>query len=301
MRYSLLLVLALFIWSCKKQGPPELKALKEAITAHEANPSATSADLIYAAYDSLVTSRGFGDPGTADLVAKVAGIAATQNNPLLALSYFRDYLVQYPDRPDQADRLYDAITVAEKLGAPELNDILYKEFAGRFADDQRTAALLEKVAQKETPADSILRSIGRTMFNDSTFRLNDARAHLYMTACEAAVMANPQFKNGPEYLHRAAETARTLREIPKAIELYDWIITKYPSDPQASTSMFLKAFTYDNDLKQFDKAGVLYNEYLTKYPSGEFAESAKFLLDNLGKSEQELLKMLKKDSTEMVQ
>jgi tetratricopeptide (TPR) repeat protein len=301
MRIAFFLLAALFLFSCKKQGAPESEALQAAIKAHQENPSTASADSIYQAYDALVAARGFTDPGTAALVAEVAGIAAAQNNPLQALGYYRDYLVQYPDQKDQADKLFDAIAVAEKLGAPELNDIFYKSFATRFPDDNRTSELTKKITQPDIQADSIVRFIGKNMFNDSTFRLNEARAHLYITACEAAIMANPTLPKGPDYLHRAAETARTLREIPKAISLYDWIIQKYPADPQASTSLFLKAFTYDNDLKQFEKAGYLYNEYLTKYPTGEFAESAKFLLDNLGKSEEELLKMLKKDTTEMVQ
>jgi tetratricopeptide (TPR) repeat protein len=158
-----------------------------------------------------------------------------------------------------------------------------------------------KIEDKNITADTILKFIALNMFNDSTFRLNEPRAELYIDAVETAVKAEPALAKAPEYLHYAAETARTLRDIPKAIELYDWIIATYPSHPRAATSLFLKAFTYDNDLKEFDKAGVYYKDYLAKYPNDEFSESAKFLLDNLGKSEEELKKMLEEKSKENVQ
>ncbi len=158
-----------------------------------------------------------------------------------------------------------------------------------------------KIEDKNIMADTILKYIALNMFNDSTFRLNEPRARLYIDACEAAVKAEPALAKAPEFLHHAAETARTLRDIPKAIELYDWITVTYPAHPRAATSLFLKAFTYDNDLKDFDKAGEYYKEYLSKYPNDEFSESAKFLLDNLGKSEEELKKMLEEKSKENVQ
>jgi TolA-binding protein len=43
-----------------------------------------------------------------------------------------------------------------------------------------------------------------------------------------------------------------------------------------------------------DKAKAVYEEFLRKYPEDEFAGSAQFLLDNLGKSDDELLEALQK-------
>ena len=79
-----------------------------------------------------------------------------------------------------------------------------------------------------------------------------------------------------------------------------WRAEVFPGSRQSGFSLFLKAFTYDNDLKDFKKAGTFYNEFLTKYPNNEFTESAKFLLENLGKSEEELKKMLEEKAKENV-
>jgi tetratricopeptide (TPR) repeat protein len=296
------LLAATLNYACKKMSP-EQKSLQAAIEAYDANPTAATAETAYTSFDTYLTARGFADPALPDLILEMARLASAQNDYKRALGFYKDYLVQYPDRPDQADRLFDAIGIAEKIGTPELNDILYKSFASRFQQDSRSASLTEKVQQKDIAVDSLLKFIGMNMFNDTTFRLNEEKAHLYIDACQSAVMANPTLPNAPEFLHRAAETARTLRDVPMAIELYDWIIEKYPTNPRASTSLFLKAFTYDNDLNDFASAGKYYNEFLSKYPNNEYAESAKFLLENLGKSDEELMKIIdnNKDAKDQVE
>ena len=65
--------------------------------------------------------------------------------------------------------------------------------------------------------------------------------------------------------------------------------------------MFLKAFTFDNDLKDYENARKYYEEFLAKYPNNEFAESAKFLLDNLGKSDEELRQIIEQKQKENAQ
>ena len=199
-----------------------------------------------------------------------------------------------PSVKERKDAVDSAFADYQKLPA----DSSAQKLLTTLADYASSKASIE---DKNITADTVLKYIAKNMFNDSTFRLNEPRAKLYIDAVEAAVKAEPALTKAPEYIHHAAETARTLRDIPKAIELYDWIIATYPAHPRAATSLFLKAFTYDNDLKDFDKAGAYYKDYLAKYPNDEFSESAKFLLDNLGKSEEELKKMLEENAKENVQ
>ena len=289
--YYFILVVGL-LTACKSNVSPEQKAVDEAAALYKSQPTDSSAQAYVIALGHYAEVTGYADSTSARYVLQAARISSEHNQLKQALEYYKTYMVEYPDRPDIADRLEDVIVIVDKLQKPEINQVLYRSFATRFPQDPRTAGYQAKIENKEITADSILRYIGMNMFNDSTFRLNEAKANLYIDACEAAVMADPTLPNAPEYLHRSAETARTLRNIPQAIELYDWIINKYPTNNRAATSLFLKAFTYDNDLKNFAEAGKYYNDFLAKYPNNEFAESAKFLLENLGKSEAELKKML---------
>ena len=87
----------------------------------------------------------------------------------------------------------------------------------------------------------------------------------------------------------------------QAIQAFQLHLIKYPDSKRAITSLFLKAFTLDNDLHQFEEAGQYYRLFLEKYPNNEFAESAQFLLENLGKSEEELKNMLMENAEKNVQ
>ena len=294
----LFIITLLFLFACKGGNSAEEKAINEMSALYESNPSDSTAMAYISAMSKYVEKHGLDDSTSARYLLESARVSAAQNQVNQALGYYKSYMIEYQKRPDQSNILAEVIAVMEAQNKPELKQVLYKSFAERYPDDNRTPALLAKVERKDISVDSLLKEIGLKMFNDSIYRLDENMAHLYVDASEAAVMAQPELPDAPEYLHRAAETARTLRDIPKAINLYDWIIRYYPDHPRGATSLFLKAFTFDNDLKDFEKARVHYEEFLKKHPNNEFAESAQFLLDNLGKSEEELKQILEEKSKE---
>jgi len=292
--YTTLLLGLLF--ACGKKVSPAEKTVNEAYEAAETSGNDSSFMALSNAIDTLIEVNGYADSTTAKQILRAAQLSESKNRFEYAIDFYKLYMAHYPDRPDQADKLMTVIGLTEKQAEIQLSQILYKSFVKRFPEDPRSKALETKIAIKDISVDSTLRHIGMNMFNDSTFRLNEPMAKLYISGCELAAMADPQLVNAPEHLHRAAETARTLRDIPRAIRIYDWIISVYPESPRGATSLFLKAFTYDNDLKDFTRAGKYYNEFLAKYPNNDFTESAQFLLQNLGKSEEELKKILDEKS-----
>ncbi len=298
MRLYIFIVLLSIACACKRGGSPEEKAVNIQMNAYDDNPTDSTAQALIQALSKYVEVHGLKDSTSARFMLKAARVSAEHNHWSQALGFYKIYMINYPTRPDQANTLAEVITVIDTLRKPELSQVLYRSFADRFKDDPRAASYQNKIVRKDVAVDSLLKEIGLKMFNDSIYRLDENIAHLYVDACEAAVMAQPDLPDAPEYLHRAAETARTLRDIPKAITIYDWIIDRYPNHPRGATSLFLKAFTFDNDLKDFDNARKYYEEFLKKYPNNEFAESAKFLLENIGKSEAELNEILEKKSKE---
>lgn len=298
MRILLFFVFLSIVGSCKKAGSPEEQAVMNQMKLYDANPSDSLGQSLVAALGKYIDVHGLKDSTSAKYLLKAARVSSEHDHWNQALGFYKLYMINYPARRDQADMLDEVITIIDTLKKPELSQVLYRAYIDRFGEDKRSASYQNKLLRKDITVDSLLKEIGLKMFNDSIYRLDENMAHLYVDASEAAVMANPDMPNAPEYLHRAAETARTLRDIPKAITIYDWIIERYPNHPRGATSLFLKAFTYDNDLKDFENARIYYEDFLKKYPNNEFAESAQFLLENLGKSEAELREILERKSKE---
>lgn len=101
---------------------------------------------------------------------------------------------------------------------------------------------------------------------------------------------NPEDEESPSFLFRAADLCMALYKSERAIGYFQEIIDKYPDYEKRSYCMFLKAFTYEDQLKDLVSAKKSYNEFLTAYPDHEMADAAKFSIKNLGKSPEELIR-----------
>ncbi|NND31425.1 MAG: tetratricopeptide repeat protein [Saprospiraceae bacterium] len=97
-----------------------------------------------------------------------------------------------------------------------------------------------------------------------------------------------------DYLWKAGETARAVRDFAAAEKIFEDIYENHPDNELASKALFLHAFMCDEDLKQYDRAKELYVMFMDKYPDSDFADDAEFLLTNIGKSDEEMLELLSK-------
>ena len=122
--------------------------------------------------------------------------------------------------------------------------------------------------------------------------INKDAAMQYVDACEAYALAYPDNKNTADNLFKAAEVAKSIRTFPKSLSLYDWIIEKYPNYEKAPTALFLKGFIIENNIKDDKKAGEIYRQFLSQYPKHDLADDVEFLIENIGKSDQEILEMI---------
>lgn len=104
----------------------------------------------------------------------------------------------------------------------------------------------------------------------------------------------PDDPASPEYLFKAGEISSSLNQSEKAIAYFDTLYTKYPKFDKAPYSLFLQAFIYENQLKNLDKARKLYNLTIHKFPNHQVALDSKASLQNLGKSEEELIREFEK-------
>ena len=55
--------------------------------------------------------------------------------------------------------------------------------------------------------------------------------------------------------------------------------------------LFLQGFVYESQLHNIIRAKEAYTEFIRKYPRHQLAKDAQFSIENLGKSDEELIKM----------
>jgi len=144
---------------------------------------------------------------------------------------------------------------------------------------------------------SLSRLSGQFFSTTGGQQINKQAISDYQTAAEIRAMISPDEESVKKLLS-AGETARTLKEYPKAIGYFDMILQQFPNMKGASQALFLKAFTMDNDLKQVDRAKGLYEEFLSKYPEDDFADDVQFLLKNLGATNEEIIKQFEEGTKE---
>lgn len=132
-------------------------------------------------------------------------------------------------------------------------------------------------------ADSLLRADTSGLFDVN-------KAQQALATYEKYLAALPQDAEAPAYLFKSAEIYRSLRNFPKAIEVYQSVYDKFPESDNAPKALFLMAFCYDEDLKDKNKAKELYETFLKKYPQHELASSAQFSLKNIDLTPEQIIK-----------
>jgi len=102
--------------------------------------------------------------------------------------------------------------------------------------------------------------------------------------------AYPQDDRSAEYLFKSGEVAMGMNMSQQALEYYKRVYIDYPNFDKASTSLFLEGFVYETQQGNNAMAQKCYNEFLEKYPNHTLADDAKFSLEHLGKSDEEIIK-----------
>ncbi len=100
----------------------------------------------------------------------------------------------------------------------------------------------------------------------------------------------PEDELSPAYLFRAGNVAIGIGSFKEAVGFFEIIHQKYLNYNRAPEALFLEGFTYENHLKDLENAKKCYNDFLKKYPENQLAEQVRVVLENIGKSPEELVK-----------
>lgn len=165
------------------------------------------------------------------------------------------------------------------------------------SDKPETATETAQAAPKamDIPTDRMallngINELRQKVYNQQTNQFDKTASGRYIAYIEQYAKTASDDPQAVNFLFQGAETARSIRAYTKALAIYDLIYHKFNTHPKHAQALFLKAFTYDNDMNQPDRARPIYEEFMTKHPEDEFADDTKFLLENLGKSDEEIIK-----------
>lgn len=163
-----------------------------------------------------------------------------------------------------------------------------RKFTFIFIIMSAIVALLSCQNKQERDNDKIVKLEKAIQSDTSGF--NKAKATELRNAYLDYVNAWPKDTIGASFLYKAGELSMSLHESMKAIELFQRYSKAWPEKPKAADCLFLIGFIYENDLGNYNQASNAYNEFIKKYPDHPFADDARILIQNLGKTPEELIR-----------
>ena len=287
----LLLFTLTFLLACSSEKSKMQADISKLETALEETPNTENAKAVIDAYNGYISAYPEDTEENARYLYRAAGVQFRMNQFSGAVESLNQGLKKYYNSSVTAKNaaLLGHI-YSEKLRNEENASTIYQAMAQVFPDYEQMEEINARLQQANlAPVDERIESLGRRMFNDSLGRIEYRIANDFISSCELHAMLLPDSPKSPEFLHKAGETARSIRAYTKALEFYEWIGEKYPDYDKAPQALFLRAFTLDNDLGRIDEARALYEEFLQKYPNDDFADDTQFLLENLGKDDEEII------------
>ena len=232
---------------------------------------------------------------------KGIALAEDHNVPARSISFLLAYLKEFPKDPSSQEKMYKLASLMKGINKGHASNVLITAYAQRFPNDAKSKDITSMLTEPVADINQYVVSKGEQIFeNPDQFGINKNKGQMYVDVCEAYALGLPDSDQAPVNLYKAAEIARTLRTFPKTLSIYDWIINKYPAFDKAPTALFLKGFIIENELKNTKLAKSMYEEFLQKYPSHDLADDVKFLVENIGKSNEEILQLIEDKKAEKV-
>jgi TolA-binding protein len=288
--FLITLVVAGLLVSCSSE-PNNLPEHEKLIKALGENPDATSINQVINAFNKYITDNR----DETNLISPVLEEAYqfSQKYAPAASSAYLIGLIRNSDKNSQklSEWLYALAENLKSQNKIEASNVLYSNLIKNYADHPQKQVI--EASLKGKIADNIIEELSsaRTV-NPNQSGLNTSASFKFVDACEAYALSDPSNPNTPKLLFDAAEIANLLKTYPKALSLFDWLIEEYPEYEKTPSALFIKAFTLENELKNEEQARLAYELFLEKYPDNGFADDARFSLENLGKSPEEVLKMI---------
>lgn len=134
----------------------------------------------------------------------------------------------------------------------------------------------------------------KRMYEDSLLEINIGVANNAIMLYSKFANNFPDDTAAPEYLFRAGDLCKALLMGKLALTYYERIEREYPKYPKLPVVIFMQGYVNETLLADYKKAKYHYERYIEKYPKSKFSEDLKVMIQNLGKTDQELIRSFQK-------
>lgn len=222
----------------------------------------------------------------------LSGLARAEEHKLgsAAIGFLMPLVKDYADDPNAEQYLAKLASALQDVGKSIPGDILANAYVAKYPKGKYLTSILKKRKSEIRDMPKYLKGLAETIFVDpDKFGINRTNTQTYVDACEAYALGYGDSDDAPVFLYRAAEMARTLKTYPKAITIYEWISSKYPDYEKTPTTVFLKGFILENDIRDKAAAKKVYQDFLANYPKSDLVDDVQFLLKNIDKTDEQIM------------
>lgn len=138
----------------------------------------------------------------------------------------------------------------------------------------------------------------KSLFDTLTLTPDTTKANELIKLYEQYASNYPDDSNSIKYLFRSAEICSNIGKAEESVIIIDKIIKTYPEDKLIPIVMHYKGFLYEERIKDLDKAKKSYEDLIKAFPNSDLAVSAQACIDNLGKTDLEIIKEFEKMQSE---
>ena len=267
--------------------------LIELLNAYEAAPNTTTANNLLKGISTSAAEKSMDPKVRKSYLLFGLGIAKRQNMPTREPGFLFPLIKDYISDPKTPARIDELAGLMSKMNKPTVANVFRKGLIDNYPDYEKIESVKNGFNEPIDNIDEYIKSLGEKIFLDpDNTGINRNASLSYVDACEAYAAVYQNNPLAPENLFKAAEVAKSIRTFPKSLSIYDWILEKYPNYDKAPTSLFLKGFIIENNLGNNEEAQKIYNTFLEKYPEHDLADDVEFLLENIGKTDEEILEMI---------
>lgn len=287
----------LFLFACKNDNSAKIQD-KELVAIQgefDKTPNDANYEKLITKYLQLIQANKADKALVETLLLKASDASEKLGKDSQQLVFLNNLIKDYPQRVDSKENILKMISLLSKLGNKQASDVMALSFAKGFPNEAKAQEFKSSISSASSPEDYIL-NIGKAIFADTVKGFSEKDALAYVDACEAFALVLPKDPEAPEFINKAAEISNALKTYEKSFSLYDWLNNSYSDHKRGQMALFMKAFLFDESLKDVENAKKYYQEFIDKYPNHEFAKQAKLLMENLGKSQEEVLKSLQEKS-----